>query len=329
MPAPLPFRAVRRYFGTDGVRGVVGEDLTRGARRAPRPCVRALERRRVRARRPGHPPLGPGRSSAALAAGLASGGLRRRRWPASCRLPPSPCSPRTNGAVVSASHNPAEYNGVKFFAPRTKLTDERGGGDRGASRRARAAPSAERSGASSGLADRYVGPRVRALRAVARAVCAIAVDCANGALSEIAPAGIRASRCGRHCDRGATPTARTSTTAAGRPTSRSSPRRPRGTVPTSASPSTATATGCSRSTPQGRRWTATRSSPCWRCTSGVDLVAVTHDDEPRLPPADGGARHPGGHDRRRRPLRARGPPPGRRSPRRRAVRPRDRTSTAT
>ena len=29
-----------------------------------------------------------------------------------------------SGAVVSASHNPAEYNGVKFFSRGTKLTDD-------------------------------------------------------------------------------------------------------------------------------------------------------------------------------------------------------------
>ena len=45
------------------------------------------------------------------------------------------------------------------------------------------------------------------------------------------------------------------------------------------------------------------------------------DDEPRLPPPDGGERHPRRHDRRRRPLRARGAAARGRDPRRRAVGP--------
>jgi phosphoglucosamine mutase len=85
---------------------------------------------------------------------------------------------------VSASHNPAEYNGVKFFARGTKLTDEE-------EEAVEALFDAPGSGGGAiapieGLADRYAdvvverfGRSLDGLRVV--------LDCANGALSGIAP----------------------------------------------------------------------------------------------------------------------------------------------
>jgi phosphoglucosamine mutase len=89
------------------------------------------------------------------------------------------------GAVVSASHNPPEYNGVKFFRDGWKLEDEE-----------EAAIEALLDDASEdgklplfpgGLAERYVdlvcerfGAPLGGLR--------VALDCANGAMFEVAPA---------------------------------------------------------------------------------------------------------------------------------------------
>ena len=106
--------AARRYFGTDGVRGVVGETLTAELVERLGAGGDALVRPRARARRARHARLGAG------ARGRPDARDRRARAaqpfsPACCRRPRSRCSPRISALVVSASHNPPEYNGVKVF----------------------------------------------------------------------------------------------------------------------------------------------------------------------------------------------------------------------
>ncbi|HSL64329.1 MAG TPA: phosphoglucosamine mutase [Gaiellaceae bacterium] len=112
----------RRYFGTDGVRGVVGEDLTEElVERLGRAATLWSGRGRVfvgRDTRGSGPAL-----EAAFARGVVSaggnavlGGVLPTPAVALLRL--------DLGAVISASHNPPEYNGVKLFdAAGQKLTD--------------------------------------------------------------------------------------------------------------------------------------------------------------------------------------------------------------
>ena len=175
----------RRYFGTDGVRGVVGSDLTEelverlgGAfalwsRGAP-----VFVGRDTRA-------SGPALESA-LVRGLAAAGSDVRV----AGVLPTPAvallAEGGHGAVVSASHNPPEYNGVKFFAGGGRklsddeeqavedLVDEPAGADRGD---VREEPDAT---------ARYVD-LVTARFGSALAGLRIAVDCANGAMSFAAP----------------------------------------------------------------------------------------------------------------------------------------------
>ena len=174
----------RQYFGTDGVRGVVGEALTEDlVERLGRAFARwssgdaVLVGRDTRASGPA--------LEAALASGLAAGGSDVTLG----GVLPTPAVAllaAESGAVVSASHNPAEYNGIKLFRNGLKLEDAEeeaieGLLDAGAG----PGPVGEVTEAS-GFGERYVelvaerfgGPLDR-LRVV--------VDCANGAMVEVAP----------------------------------------------------------------------------------------------------------------------------------------------
>src|SRR5437763_318448 len=113
----------RRYFGTDGVRGVVGEDLT----------SELVERLgRASAYWSGGGRIFIGRDTRAsgveleeaLARGIASAGGNA----VIAGVLPTPAVALLTldlGCVITASHNPPEYNGVKFFdRDGQKLTDE-------------------------------------------------------------------------------------------------------------------------------------------------------------------------------------------------------------
>jgi phosphoglucosamine mutase len=113
---------VRRYFGTDGVRGVVGDDLTvelmEGLGRA---AALWTKRGRVfigRDTRGSGPELERAFARGVVAAGgnAVLGGVLPTPAVALLAL--------DLGVVISASHNPPEYNGVKFFdRDGHKLTD--------------------------------------------------------------------------------------------------------------------------------------------------------------------------------------------------------------
>jgi phosphoglucosamine mutase len=174
----------RRYFGTDGVRGVVGEFLTPDlVERLGRAAALWSPGGRVfigRDTRGSGPEL-----EAAFAEGVASAGGNAVLG----GVLPSPAVALLAldlGAVISASHNPPEYNGVKFFdADGQKLTD--------ASEEEIEAlldePPSDIAGTIDRVeisADSYLehvlerfGSDLSGLR--------VAVDCANGAYSEIAP----------------------------------------------------------------------------------------------------------------------------------------------
>ena len=190
-------------FGTDGVRGAVGTELTAEV---------ALALGRATARALGPQPYAVGRDTrlsgaliqAALSAGLAAEGgsaidvgvlptpgvaFLARHWDIA-------------GAVISASHNPAEDNGVKLFGPggrKLDIDDEaRVEAELQQLLDVPAASAAGRIGSEVGTltarpdaAENYVnhltavlgGPKLGALRVV--------LDCANGAASELAPRVLR------------------------------------------------------------------------------------------------------------------------------------------
>jgi phosphoglucosamine mutase len=173
----------RQYFGTDGVRGIVGDSLTAGlVERLGKAAALWCSGGSVlvgRDTRGSGPEL-----EAALARGIAAAGGTA----VLAGVLPTPAVALLRldlGAVISASHNPPEYNGVKLFDRLgSKLSDTaeeeleglldeppRGGG--GVEHAA-------------GAAERYLaivlerfGSDLGGLR--------IAVDCANGAYAGLAP----------------------------------------------------------------------------------------------------------------------------------------------
>jgi phosphoglucosamine mutase len=126
--------ASRKYFGTDGVRGVYGGEIMNedfawrlGAAAArfaletgAKPGATAIIGRDTR--------VSGGSLELALAGGLASAGMK----PVGTGIVPTPAvslavreTQAALGVVITASHNPAADNGIKFFGPNgVKLTDD-------------------------------------------------------------------------------------------------------------------------------------------------------------------------------------------------------------
>jgi len=184
----------RRYFGTDGIRGIVGEDLTPA-------LVEKIGRSAVLwAKAAGKAATGsdPGRVlvgrdtrgsgpelEAALARGITSAG-----WTAVLAgVLPTPAVAllaQDLGAVVSASHNPPEYNGVKLFdGEGRKLADE----DEEAIEALLDTPARDVAGSVERLEDASERYRSHVLEGFGSDLSGlrIAVDCANGAFSGLAP----------------------------------------------------------------------------------------------------------------------------------------------
>ncbi|TML05631.1 MAG: phosphoglucosamine mutase [Actinobacteria bacterium] len=173
----------RQYFGTDGVRGVVGEDLTADlVERLGRAATLWCGRGRIFV---GRDTRASGvELEAALARGIASVGGNA----VVAGVLPTPAVALLTldlGCVITASHNPPEYNGVKFFErDGQKLTD-------GQEEQIEAL--LDRPGTDGGdidevgvATDSYLehvlerfGSDLTGLR--------IGVDCANGAYSGLAP----------------------------------------------------------------------------------------------------------------------------------------------
>ncbi|MFM8788369.1 MAG: phosphoglucosamine mutase [Chthoniobacterales bacterium] len=188
----------RRYFGTDGVRGRFGEDpITPAfAEKLGRALVLALG---------GSPTIAIGRDTRgsgpalekALARGIVSAGGNVKLL----GVLPTPgvaafvtSQKMDAGAVVSASHNPAQDNGIKFFSGHGfKLPDEAEAKIEGLLEAQSNAPSNGKTETVEGAGAMFVD---RALRSLPKGFrldgLKIAVDCANGASFETTPAALRA-----------------------------------------------------------------------------------------------------------------------------------------
>ena len=186
-----------RLFGTDGVRGVAGEELDRDLAVAlGRAAVRKIGKRIFIGRDSRE--SGPMLEQAIIDGICAEGGQ-----PAVVGIVPTPAIALITremgancGIVISASHNPPEYNGIKFFdGEGYKLPDavedemqaivEEIRGEQVETGQARPVPNAALYYANHAAA-------VLQERGVDLSGMKIAVDCAHGASCETTPATLRA-----------------------------------------------------------------------------------------------------------------------------------------
>jgi phosphoglucosamine mutase len=192
-----------RYFGTDGVRGIANSELTcEMAFTLGRAAVELLGSRLVIGRdtRKSGPML-----EAALVAGITSAGGDALL----AGIIPTPAAAfltreltANGGVVISASHNPPEYNGIKFFdAKGFKLTAELEDAFEERLQRAQAPLSAYLpTGAAVGTVisledagERYVAHAMNIVRSQGfdLAGMVIAVDCGHGASYATTPEALR------------------------------------------------------------------------------------------------------------------------------------------
>jgi phosphoglucosamine mutase len=189
----------RRFFGTDGIRGRAGETpiTSEFAEKLGRALVKVLGVDR--------PVIAIGRDTrasgpmleAALARGITSAGGDVRLL----GVLPTPGvaayvteNKLAAGAVISASHNPAQDNGIKFFSgDGFKLPDET---ELAIEQQLDAPPASIPPGRVSEVDDaveRYVAHALRSLPpGFSLGGLKIALDCANGAAFESTPAALRA-----------------------------------------------------------------------------------------------------------------------------------------
>jgi phosphoglucosamine mutase len=175
----------RKFFGTDGVRGIVGEDLTPElVERLGRAAVLWAGGGAVligRDTRGSGPEL-----ERAFASGVASAGGHA----VLAGVLPTPAVALLAmdlGAVVSASHNPPEYNGIKLFArDGSKLADA---DEEAIEALLDASPREPELGRIDNLEVAVDSYRAHVLERFGTDLTGlrIGVDCANGAYSKIAP----------------------------------------------------------------------------------------------------------------------------------------------
>ena len=178
-------------FGTDGVRGKAFVDITLDdAYQLGVAIARSVKSRRAAVGR--DPRISGPALELALVEGLTSEGVEVL----ALGMVPTPCVAfaseveNITGIAITASHNQYEDNGVKVFAPGgVKLTDEA----EAAIVRELATVAKERAPRTAAviergrMVDRYVESRIRMVRQEIGAGLRVVLDCANGAMSEVAP----------------------------------------------------------------------------------------------------------------------------------------------
>lgn len=190
-----------RLFGTDGVRGLAGVDVTADlALKLAQAAAKVLGRdARAQSRKPlaiiaRDPRVSGEFISAAVSAGLASSGVDVL----DAGVIPTPAAAylvadrkADFGVMVSASHNPAADNGIKFFAAGgRKLDDDVENEIERALDEPHLSPTGEQVGSIRRFADaedRYVVHLLGTLENVRLDGLHIVLDCAHGSASGISP----------------------------------------------------------------------------------------------------------------------------------------------
>jgi phosphoglucosamine mutase len=193
-----------RLFGTDGVRGVAGHDLTAALALDLSAAGAAVLAGGLGVQNPlavvGRDPRVSGEFlEAAVVAGLASAGVDVLRL----GVIPTPGVAYLTGAlgaafgvVISASHNPARDNGIKFFGPGgVKLPDAIEDQIEARLRQPQPGPRARfgRVTDAGGEQERYLNHLLSTLPDPERALAGLRVvaDCAHGAAYRLAPQALR------------------------------------------------------------------------------------------------------------------------------------------
>ena len=184
----------RQIFGTDGIRGVAGSELT---------AELAMDVGRVAGSLLTDGPVLVGRDtrrsgtmlSDALQAGFHAAGIDTLDvgvLPTGGIAKLTATGPATMGAIISASHNPAEDNGIKLISGRgSKLADET---ERRIEEGLRTSGSNRATGGEIGFATEVPNAKHEYLTALLDASryslngIELVIDCANGAAYEVAPA---------------------------------------------------------------------------------------------------------------------------------------------
>lgn len=188
----------RKYFGTDGIRGIANELLTPElALAVGRAAVVALGTPRPRILIGRDTRISGPMLEGALVAGISSAGGEAVLagvvpTPAVASLVVSEgCDA---GAVISASHNPYQDNGIKFFgADGFKLTDEREAEMESYLSHDHTADGVPEPGAVTVLEnapDRYIDHLLEAVE-IDLSGLRLAIDCANGATYQTSPQALK------------------------------------------------------------------------------------------------------------------------------------------
>ncbi|MGH8885585.1 MAG: phosphoglucosamine mutase [Egibacteraceae bacterium] len=196
-----------QLFGTDGIRGVANTELTPElAVGLGRALVRTLKEEGTASPRVvvGRDPRASGEMlEAALVAGICSAGgeavvIGVISTPGVAYLTLSLAA--DSGAVISASHNPVEDNGIKFFGrDGFKLSDDE---EERISELVHRADDDPPTGAAVGRVQQrheavedYTAHLVATAGGVELSGLSVVIDCANGAASEVAPTVLRRLGC--------------------------------------------------------------------------------------------------------------------------------------